>query len=77
MLVQFVACHGVASFSITDSQTYVQITKGLLQKHGAMRVRDTPITEVSCGLLCHHIQQCVLCDNTHLGRDLTLSSRTL
>ena len=25
----------------------LQITKGLLQKHGAMRVRDTPITEVS------------------------------
>ena len=28
----------------------MQITKGLLQKHGAMRVRDTPITEVSA----HH-----------------------
>jgi hypothetical protein len=26
--------------------TWVQITRGLLQKHGAERVRDTPITEV-------------------------------
>jgi hypothetical protein len=26
----------------------MQITRGLLQKHGAERVRDTPITEVSC-----------------------------
>jgi len=24
----------------------MQITRGLLQKHGAERVRDTPITEV-------------------------------
>ena len=24
----------------------LQITRGLLQKHGSMRVRDTPITEV-------------------------------
>ncbi len=26
-----------------------QITRGLLQKHGAERVRDTPITEVRAG----------------------------
>jgi hypothetical protein len=26
----------------------LQITRGLLQKHGAERVRDTPITEVWC-----------------------------
>lgn len=27
----------------------LQITRGLLQKHGAERVRDTPITEVKTG----------------------------
>ncbi|KAL3154568.1 hypothetical protein ABBQ32_014025 [Trebouxia sp. C0010 RCD-2024] len=39
---------------VGEYQGAYKITKGLLQKHGAMRVRDTPITEagftgISCG----------------------------
>jgi hypothetical protein len=30
----------------------LQITRGLLQKYGAERVRDTPITEVSQASFC-------------------------
>ncbi len=37
----------------------VQITRGLLQKYGAERVRDTPITEVTY-LLPHHMSRTLL-----------------
>ncbi len=41
-----------AAMTEADRLVCLQITKGLLQKHGAMRVRDTPITEVSSCIYC-------------------------
>ncbi len=36
----------LATVQFLNASPYLQITRGLLQKYGAERVRDTPITEV-------------------------------
>ena len=43
----------IVSVHATDrALVHVQITRGLLQKYGAERVRDTPITEVRPSFVC-------------------------
>ena len=59
ILVPVVACHDTAKLLYSDLQNCAQITKGLLQKHGAMRVRDTPITEVSV-IITSHVSYVIL-----------------
>lgn len=44
---------------VGEYQGAYKITRGLLQKYGGDRVRDTPITEVQCGAICWDGVYCI------------------